>query len=147
MRAAARAGADTNAVIGSHTIKGQVVREQLHHRLGAGAGEPASVDSPLAINLASVNYYSRQWTFVDQTKHGGGFGYAASPGASDEQGWILSGDVGLFLDTGLDKKGGGVIGVLFQDQFNLRLRLFNLPGQYGQSDDFYAHIEIVWIKF
>ncbi|MBW2525667.1 MAG: hypothetical protein JRI23_15900 [Deltaproteobacteria bacterium] len=67
-----------------------------------GGGEPANVDSPLAINLAGVTYYSRQWTFVDQTKHGGGFGYAASPGAADEHGWILSGDVGLFLSTGLD---------------------------------------------
>ncbi|MBW2459756.1 MAG: hypothetical protein JRI68_35020, partial [Deltaproteobacteria bacterium] len=45
---------------------------------GGSGGEPANVDSPLAINLGSVTYYSRQWTFVDQTKHGGGFGYAAS---------------------------------------------------------------------
>ncbi len=69
---------------------------------GGGGGEPANIDSPLAINLATVTYYSRQWTFVDQTKHGGGFGYAASPGAADEYGWIQSGDVGLFLNTGLD---------------------------------------------
>ncbi|MBU1239346.1 MSCRAMM family adhesin SdrC, partial [Myxococcota bacterium] len=34
-----------------------------------GPEEPANVDSPLAINLGSVSYYSRQWTFLDQTKH------------------------------------------------------------------------------
>ncbi|MBT8340481.1 MAG: hypothetical protein HKP58_09260 [Desulfatitalea sp.] len=59
-------------------------------------------DSPLAINLASVTYYSRQWTFLDQTKQGGGFAYAATNGPTDQSGWVLSGDVGLFLNTGLD---------------------------------------------
>jgi hypothetical protein len=65
-------------------------------------GKPANVDSPLAINLGSVNYYSRQWTFLDQTKHGSSFGYAATPGGFDDSGWVTSGDGGLFLNTGLD---------------------------------------------
>lgn len=69
---------------------------------GGTAGQAANIDSPLAINLASVTYYSRQWTFLDLTKMGGGWAYAASPGPTDDEGWVLSGDVGLFLNTGLD---------------------------------------------
>ncbi len=69
---------------------------------GGAGGAVANIDSPLAINLASVTYYSRQWTFLDLTKMGGGFAYAATPGTTDDDGWVLSGDVGLFLNTGLD---------------------------------------------
>ena len=84
-----------------------------------GSGDDADLndESPLAINLASVTYYSRQWTFLDMTKQGGMFRYAATPGPTDENGWVLSGDVGLFLNTGLDGhyQGGRYI-VLYEGQ-------------------------------
>ena len=80
-------------------------------------------NSPLAINLASLTYYSRQWTFLDQTKQGGGFAYAASPGATDENGWVLSGDVGLFLNTGLDGNyPGGQYIVLYEGEADFYTR-------------------------
>jgi hypothetical protein len=62
---------------------------------------PDNVGSPLAINLASVSYYSRQWTFLDLTKQGGSFEYAASPTGFDDNGWVVTGDAGLFINTGL----------------------------------------------
>ena len=68
----------------------------------SGAAGDENDASPLGINLASVTYYSRQWTFLDLTKVGGSFGYAADPGSEDADGWVLSGDVGLFLNTGLE---------------------------------------------
>lgn len=84
---------------------------------GGGDDAELNADSPLAINLASVTYYSRQWTFLDQTKQGGMFRYAASPGPTDENGWVLSGDVGLFLNTGLDGHyPGGRYVVLYEGQ-------------------------------
>ncbi len=61
-------------------------------------------NSPLAINLSSVNYYSRQWTFLDQTKQGGHFNYNNADNDADDfsDGWARTGDVDLFLNTGLD---------------------------------------------
>ncbi len=80
-------------------------------------------DSPLAINIASVTYYSRQWTFLDQTKQGGMFRYAATPGDTDENGWVLNGDVGLFLNTGLDGHyPGGRYVVLYEGEADFYTR-------------------------
>lgn len=104
-----------------------------------GDGDEADInnDSPLAVNLASLTYYSRQWTFLDQTKQGGGFSYAATPGETDENGWVLSGDAGLFLNTGLDGNyPGGRYIVLYDGEadFYTRTTIWDATGNPMAND-------------
>lgn len=104
---------------------------------GETSDEPANLNSTLAINLASVTYYSRQWTFTDLTKMGGNFAYAATPDSFDHDGWVLSGDVGLFLNTGLDGHyPGGRYVVLYDGEadFFTRTTIWDADGSEMSND-------------
>jgi len=104
---------------------------------GGAGNSAANLNSPLAINLASVTYYSRQWTFLDLTKMGGNFAYAATPGSFDANGWVMSGDVGLFLNTGLDGHyPGGRYVVLYDGEadFFTRTTIWDADGSEMSND-------------